>query len=96
MEKYVWRKGGFVDRDGNPMEIPERDGLCVPTVIPDIPAYQSPIDGAYVSGRAARRYDLEKHNCVLYDEAFEPVSKKGFKNERFAQKYNLPQVKEKQ
>ena len=75
------------------MPIPERDELCVPMIIPDIEPYQSPVDGSYVSGRAAKRDDLRKHNCVDANDL--PRSKKRaplgkFRNERFAKKHGLP------
>lgn len=74
------------------MPIPERGEICVPHVISDIEPYQSPVDGSYVSGRAARRDDLKKHNCVPYDEVCKPLGGQ-FKNERFAKKWKLPQAK---
>jgi hypothetical protein len=92
MPKYTWRNGRFEDRDGEAMPIPERDGICVPHVIADIEPYQSPVDGSYVSGRAARRDDLKKHNCVPYDEVAKPLGGE-FKNERFAKKWKLPTAK---
>jgi hypothetical protein len=39
-----------------------------PDVMGDLPAYESPIDGACVDGRAARRADLAKHGCRPYEE----------------------------
>ena len=94
MARYVLRDGEFVSRDtGKPMHIPERDGLCLPAHFSDIEPYKSPVDGAYVSGRAARRYDMEKNNCVDANEL--PRSKNRtsdglFKNKRFARKHNFP------
>lgn len=45
--------------------IPEpRRGL---TIIPDLPAYRSPIDGRVIDGRKQRREDLKRHGCVEYD-----------------------------
>jgi hypothetical protein len=93
MPRYVWRNGRFEDRNGEAMPLPERDEIAVPYVISDIPAYLSPIDGSYVSGRAARRDDLKRNNCVPYEDAFKPMGGK-FRNERFAKKYNLPTSKE--
>jgi hypothetical protein len=89
MPKYIWRNGRFEDRDGEAMPIPERDEICIPHFIPDIEPYRSPVDGAYVGGRASRRDDMKKHNCIPYEDAFKPMGGK-FKNPRFAKKYNLP------
>lgn len=41
--------------------------ILAPMVQGDIPAYESPVDGRYISGRAARRDDLLRHNCVEYE-----------------------------
>lgn len=56
-------------------------------VVSDIEPYQSPVDGGYVGGRAARRNDLKKHGCVPY----EPMKNrpKGIGNPRFAKKHGL-------
>lgn len=32
-------------------------------IIPDLPAYTSPIDGRLVDGRAQRREDLKRNGC---------------------------------
>jgi hypothetical protein len=45
--------------------VPDRHG---PDVMGDLPGYESPVDGAWVEGRAARRADLAKHNCRPYEE----------------------------
>lgn len=94
MARYVSKNGKFVDKDtGEPMEIPDRGYLATPRVISDIEPYQSPVDGAYVSGRAAKRDDMAKHNCVPYEEVTQSKdrAKPGtFKNKRFANKRNLP------
>lgn len=55
------------DRDRNDLvEITEapcktRNG---PFLQPDLPGYQSPVTGAWIEGRAARREDLRRHNCT--------------------------------
>lgn len=41
--------------------------ILAPMVQGDYPPYQSPIDGREISGRAARREDLLRNNCVEYD-----------------------------
>ena len=88
MPVYVLRDGRMVDKaTGEPMN----DGEWVPATpmtFGDLPGYRSPIDGSWVEGRRARRYDLEKNNCVPYEPSLSPV--KGFRNPRFAKKYGLP------
>lgn len=41
--------------------------VCAPMIQGDYPPYQSPIDGREISGRAARREDLLRNNCVEYE-----------------------------
>lgn len=85
---YVWRDGQFVDkRTGEPMEKPFAGQLCAPMVVSDTPDYRSPIDGRLISGRAQRREDLKRNNCVEIDP---PARPRGFKNPRFAAKHGLP------
>lgn len=87
MTRYVWRDGHFRDRDGNPMDVPERDEVCAPMVCPDIREYRSPIDGSLITSRSHRRYDLEKNGCYEMDP---PKRRRGYRNKRFAAKHGLP------
>ena len=57
----------------------------LPQVFGDIEGYESPIDGTWVEGRRARRYDLEKNNCI----PLEDIPRKKPKNERFIKKHGL-------
>lgn len=41
--------------------------LSAPRVVPDIQAYQSPIDGRVINSRAQRREDLRRNGCVEYE-----------------------------
>lgn len=85
MTVYVLRGGQLVDkRTGEPMEMPDRVGLCTPMVQSDIQEYRSPIDGTPITSRSSRRYDLEKNGCV---EA-EP-KRRGYRNPSFALKRGL-------
>lgn len=59
--------------------------LQKPTVVADETGYRSPIDGTWVEGRRARRYDLERSNSVDARD-FRP---KALKNERFVKKHGL-------
>lgn len=88
MAKFVWDGARMVNKEtGEPMV----SGDWVPTVpqvIPDIEGYQSPIDGKWIEGRRARRYDLERSNSVDARD-FGSKRETKFKNERFIKKYGL-------
>ncbi len=56
-------------------------------VVSDIEPYRSPVDGAYVGGRASRREDLKKHDCVPYEPT--KTKPKGFSNPKFAKKHGV-------
>lgn len=64
----------------------------LPQVVSDTPGYRSPVDGRWVEGRRQRRYDLESNGCIDANDL--PNRPQGFKNERFAKKYNLPMKEE--
>jgi hypothetical protein len=65
---YVRRNGQWVDKStGEPMEVPERNDICIPRVRSDITAYVSPITGQMIDGRAAQREDLKRSGCRLQD-----------------------------
>jgi hypothetical protein len=94
MPTYVLRDGGFVDkRTGEPLALPERDGLCAPRVISDLPAYRSPIDGKMVDGRSARREDLKRNGCVEAGD-IKPLNNGLARNEKFARKHGLKHEKD--
>lgn len=86
--RYVWKTGvGFVHPStGEPMPMPEREGVCCPAVYGDIPEYLSPLGTGMITSRSQRRYEMEKHDCV---EA-PPRKKRGYRNARFAKKHGLP------
>lgn len=87
---YVWRDGCFRDKKtGEPMDVPVRDEICLPSVVSDIPEYASPIDGRLISSRSERREDLKRNNCV--DARDFPSATNGkFLNKEFCQKRGLP------
>lgn len=62
--------------------------LQTPTTFGDLPGYHSPIDGRWIEGRRARKYDLESNNCVDANDLPSPTGGK-LKNERFARKHGL-------
>jgi hypothetical protein len=88
MAKFVWDGSRMVNKEtGEPMV--SGDWVpSVPQVIPDIDGYQSPIDGKWVEGRRARRYDLERSNSVDARE-FGTKREARFRNERFIAKHKL-------
>lgn len=47
-----------------------------PMIRPDLPAYQSPIDGKWVEGRQARLRDLARSGCVEYEPSMVQESQK--------------------
>lgn len=79
----------MVDKDtGMPMlnQAERAKPLQCPRVESDYEGYQSPVDGSWVEGRRARRYDLEKNNAI---DARELSGTKKLKNKRFAKKRGL-------
>lgn len=53
----------YVLRDGELVEKSEASKPPTPYVIPDLPDYESPVDGKVVHGRAGRREDFKRTNC---------------------------------
>lgn len=89
MAKYVVRDGVSVDKyTGLPMlnQAERARPIQCPRVFGDYPAYESPVTGQVVEGRRARRYDMEKHNCIDANDLPRPA---GLKNPRFAKKRGL-------
>jgi len=88
MTRYVWRDGAFRHPTTNePMEVPQRDGVCMPMIQSDIDDYISPIDGRVITSRSSQRYDLEKNGCILKEPRKKP---RGYINPRFTAKHGLP------
>lgn len=60
--RYRWIKGELT-------EVPwsSRPSPAAPYVWPDLPAYESPIDGRVIDGRRQRRDDLARHGCRPYE-----------------------------
>lgn len=89
MATYVFRNGQMVDKaTGEPMLSDEEKArpLQTPQSYGDMPGYHSPIDGKWIEGRRARKYDMEKNGCVDGND-FGP--RKKFRNEKFARKHGL-------
>lgn len=92
---YDPERGEMVDKKTRePMLTKEERSrpIQTPQVYGDLPGYQSPIDGRWIEGRRARKYDMEKHNCVDAND-ISPRSR-GLKNERFAKKHGLERLLE--
>lgn len=84
-ERYFWRDGRFVDRDGNEMSIPERDGVCMPMVISDLPEYESPASGKLITSRSHQRDDLKRHDCVISDKPRQKFDREEYRNRKAEQ-----------
>jgi len=85
---YSREQGRMVDkRTGEPMVTGDWVPV-VPMVRGDYPGYESPVDGRWIEGARARRYDLESNNMVDARDIPSPTGGK-LKNERFAKKHGL-------
>lgn len=95
MPKYFYRNGQMVDADGMPMLNQEERSRPpqIPRVLSDLPGYRSPVTGEWIEGKRARRYDLEKNNCIDARELPSPTNGK-LKNKRFAKKHGLTHLLE--
>jgi hypothetical protein len=92
MPIYVLRGGRMVDKStGEPMTTGDEPLAC-PTTFSDTPGYASPIDGRWIEGRRARRYDLESNNCVDANDLSKGPRK--LKNARFAKKHGAEHLLE--
>ncbi len=92
MATYVYDQssGQMIDKaTGLPMLNQEERArpLQTPQAFGDLPGYQSPIDGRWVEGRRARKYDMESNNCVDANDLSSGPRK--LKNKRFAEKHGL-------
>lgn len=73
------------------MSLPYKGQITKPYVVSDVPAYSSPITGEIIEGRAARREDLKKNNCIEAGDL--PRKNNGrVKSEKFARKHGLKWV----
>lgn len=92
MAKYIYDKdlGQMVDKNtGAPMltDAERNQPIQTPQIFGDFPGYKSPIDGKWIEGRRARKYDMESNGCVDANDFSE--GNRGLKNERFAKKHGL-------
>lgn len=89
--KYVKRDGRWVSQStGEPMlsDDERRQPIACPTIISDIPDYQSPVDGRWITSRSQRRDDLKRNGCVEYEPSMSPTKGK-IRNKEFAKKRGL-------
>jgi hypothetical protein len=92
MAVYVLRDGVMVDKATGERMVPEGAELAAPRVWSDLPGYRSPIDGSWIEGRRARKYDLEKNNCVDANDL--PGGSGKLRNAKFAEKHGLSHLLE--
>lgn len=92
---FVYSKevGAMVDKVTGERMVDPGAPLATPLVFSDFGGYQSPIDGSWIDGRRARKYDLESNNCVDAND-LTPSTPRKLKNERFAKKHGLESLLE--
>ena len=62
--RYVWKDGHFVHRStGEPMLPTGERRIACPSIMPDLPAYASPLGDGMIEGRSARREHLKRNGC---------------------------------
>lgn len=92
MPVYRWRDGRWVDKaTGEPApKRAEAHKVRLAGIVSDVEPYRSPVSGAVIGGRAAKRDDLKRHDCVDSREVYGDSALGGkFKNKRFAEKHGL-------
>jgi hypothetical protein len=94
MARYVWRDGQFIDKStGEAMFVPQRDGICMPRVISDVPEYESPASGKMITSRSQQRDDLKRHDCVLSDKPKQKFDREEYKHRKQQQAKELERRK---
>lgn len=95
MAVYVYDKDLkiMVDRETREPMVSGPWKPVTPMTFGDLPDYRSPIDGSVISGRRARKYDLEKNNCIDANDLPRKTNGK-LKNPKFAKKYGLEHLLE--
>lgn len=93
MTVYVFdrERGIMVDKATRAPMVEPGTPLATPRVMSDLPGYRSPVTGEWIEGRRARKYDLEKHNCVDANDFSKP---RKLKNARFSKKHGLEHLLE--
>ena len=90
MARYIWTDQGFVDATtGQPMPIPERDGICLPQIVTEqFEPFISPATGKWVTSRAEHRDDLKASDCRILEPDESPTKGK-LRNPSFTKKRGL-------
>lgn len=91
MAKYVQRNGQWVHiSTGEPLltEEQRKGPIPCPTVRSDIQAYQSPVDGRWITSNSERRDDLKRNGCIDARDFPSPTGGR-IKNKAFAAKRGL-------
>lgn len=91
--RYVWRDGDFFDSDGNRMQIPERDGICMPRVQSDLQEYESPASGKMITSKSWQRDDLKRHDCVISDKPRQKFDPEEYRDRKARQAKDLERRK---
>ena len=85
MTRYIWTNNGFVDRNGQQMPMPERDGICLPLIRSDIDPYNCPITGKPITSMSEHRENLKRHGMRVMEPSESPTKGK-IRNHAFAKK----------
>lgn len=65
MPIYVQRNGLLVDKKtGEAMALDPDWTPAAPQILPDMEPFVSPVSGEWIGGRAQRREDMKRHDCV--------------------------------
>lgn len=65
MPTYIFKDGALIDKStGEAMALDPNWRPAAPGLIPDMEPFLSPVTGEVVGGRAQRREDMKRHDCV--------------------------------
>ena len=82
-------KGLYNKKTGWPIDMPQREELCAPIVMSDIPEHVAP-DGTHVTSRSHRREVCDRNGYVPYEKRIPKGEResrpRGYANERYAKK----------
>lgn len=71
MAKYRFKNGQWIDLEtglpGEPKSVPWTDGPARPHLVSDYEAYECPVTGKMIEGRAAHRENLKRTGCRLFE-----------------------------
>jgi hypothetical protein len=85
--------GSLIDKSTGEQLIVSRGPIKAPMIVSDIEPYRSPVTGEVIGGRAQKRDDLKKHDCVDTRELRADFGKRrGVRSEKWANRLNLPLI----